>query len=76
MADPIDFGPGRTPRLGFFYSSDSATNANWDALDRLVYALQVATGTVAPAAVAEPSPPAPAPAPKTPPTAPKTPPTT
>jgi hypothetical protein len=65
-----DFGPGRTPRLGFFYSSDSATNANWDALDRLVYALQVATGTVAPEPAAEPPPSAtkPAPAPKTPPT--------
>jgi hypothetical protein len=60
MADPTDFGPGRTPLLGLTYTSDSATNANLDKIDALLGELYQAAHPPAP----------PPPATKTPPTGP------
>jgi len=53
MADeerPPDFGPGRTPRLGLLYGSDSARNENWDRLDSIIGAIQDQLGPPAKAA--------------------------
>jgi hypothetical protein len=56
MANPTDFGPGRTPRLGLFYGSDTAHNANLDRLDQIVGDLQAAVTPVAAKAAPPPTP--------------------
>jgi hypothetical protein len=61
MADevkPPDYGPGRTPLLGFLYTSDSSMNANLDRLDAILGPLHLAANPPQPAPAPQPLKPA------------------